>query len=159
MKKKVFLLKAGQIANRMFCIESGLILCYRNVEDKKIVSGLRKEGDFLIPADFYSQTRSPEYILTLENCTLYTLNHSYIQSALRDFPEFNFHMRVLLENNARFTEEFLHILRAHNAYAKYRWLIEHFSDLSKRVPAKHLASFIGITEQSLNRIKRESASY
>ena len=47
VKKKVVLLKAGQIATRMFFVESGSVLCYRRVGDKKVVSGLREEGDFI----------------------------------------------------------------------------------------------------------------
>lgn len=156
VKKKVFLLKAGQISSRMFFIESGSILCYRRIGDKKIVSGLRKEGDFLIPADsFYSQSRSTEYFMTLEEGTLCTINYNDLQAVYRDFPEFNTHMRVLAELNARFNEEFLHILRNHSAHTRYMWLPERFPDLVKRIPTKYLASYIGMTVQSFTRVKRE----
>jgi len=72
--------------------------------------------------------------MTLEDCTLSTLNHNDLKAAYRDFPEFNFHMRVLAELNARFTEEFLHVLRNYSAHARYTWLLERFPDFSKRIP-------------------------
>jgi len=159
VKKKAFLLKAGQIGNQMFYIESGLVLCYRCVGDKKIVSGLRKEGDFLISAEsFYSQSRSTKYFMTLEDCMLCTINHNDLQAVYRDFPAFNIHMRVLAELNVRFTEEFLHILRNHSAHTRYMWLLERFPDLVKRIPTKYLASYIGMTVQSFTRVKRELAN-
>jgi CRP-like cAMP-binding protein len=129
------------------------------VGDKKIVSGLRKEGDFFIPVDsFYSQSRSTEYFMTLEDCTLYTINHDNLKAVYRDYPEFNYHMRILAELNARFAEELLHVLRNYSAHDRYIWLLEHFPDFLGRIPTKHLTSYIGMTVQSFTKVKRELAN-
>jgi CRP-like cAMP-binding protein len=156
VKKKVFLLKAGQISSRIFYIESGLVLCYRRVGDEKVISGIRKEGEFLIPIDsFSSQARSTEYLFTLEDCVLCVLQHDHFQAIYKEFPEFNIHMRLLLEQHVKFAEGFLHVFRFGNAQDRCNWLFDHFPHLSKRIPTKYLASYIGITQQSFNRVKRE----
>jgi signal-transduction protein with cAMP-binding, CBS, and nucleotidyltransferase domain len=154
IKKNVYLQKPGQIPNRIHFIESGLIICYHNSGKRNITSAFRREGDLLISSEgLYSRTEAHEYHKTLEDSILDSLSYNLLQMICKDFPEFNTHLRVLMERNARLNEELLYLLRTERAQGRYKWLTEKFPDLLEKVPCEQMASYIGITRGLLYTIK------
>jgi CRP-like cAMP-binding protein len=154
IKKNVYLQKPGEIPSQMHFIESGLIICYYNSGKRNITSAFRREGDLLISTEgFYSRTETHEYYKTLEDSILYSLSYSLLQTICRNFPEFNIHLRVLMERNARLNEELLYLLRTERAEGRYNWIVEKFPDLLERAPNGQIAPYIGMTRGLLYAIK------
>jgi CRP-like cAMP-binding protein len=154
IKKGVYLLKPGQIPNCIYFIESGMIRCYLQIDQKEVSMAFRKEED-IVPSmnTFRSQGRSNEYIHTIEDCLVYTLSYEQYKKTCEQFPDFNIHILLLMERNYILTEECLNVIKNLRAHARYAWLTKRFPDFPQRVTAKHLASYIGITEGMLSVIK------
>ncbi|HEX8333454.1 MAG TPA: Crp/Fnr family transcriptional regulator, partial [Segetibacter sp.] len=100
-----------------------------------------------------SQRESYESIQALEDCIVYYISYEELQFVYRNFPEFNYIGRVLLERYYMLSEQRLYSLRMQRSQERYDYLLEHFPELILRVPAKFLASYLGITEVTMSKIK------
>lgn len=154
LPKKTMLLKAGHICRNVYFIEKGLLRCFYHKGDAEVSSWFMKEGDFIISIEsFYQQKESYESIQTLEDSVLHIMGYKELQAAYRNFPEFNFVGRVLTEKYHELWAQQLYALRMQSAYERYQWLLKQHAELILRVPGKYIASYLGIEETTLSKIK------
>jgi CRP-like cAMP-binding protein len=154
LPKKEYLLRSGQVSRKICFIVQGLLRCFYFKEGHEVSSWFMKEGDVIISVEsFLSQKPSYESIQALEDCVLYYITYDELQAGYRNFSEFNFIGRVLLEKYYTLSEQRLYSLRMQRAQERYDYLMEYHSELVLRVPAKYLASYLGITEVTMSRIK------
>ena len=158
LPKKEYLLKTGQVCNRIYFIESGIVRCFYVKYEKEICSWFMKEGDVIISVEsFFTQQPSYESIQALEDCVLHSIRHEELQYIFREFPEFNFIARILTERYYTLSEQRLYSLRMERAYERYHHLITKHAELVQRVPSTFIASYLGITLETLSRIKHARA--
>ena len=154
--KKDFILKKGHICFNIYFIQKGLARCFYIKDDKEISSWFMNEGDVIVSVEsFFKQVVSYESIQALEDCEMYYLSYADLQNAYQNFIEFNVTGRVLTEKYYMLSEQRLKQLRMQTSLEKYHDLIENNPQLIQRVPSKHLASYLGITEEHLSRIRAQ----
>lgn len=154
LSKKDYLLKAGHVCRSICFVETGLLRCFYIKGDTEVCSWFMKEGDVIISIEsFFQQKESYESIQALEDCTLFYIDYNELQFIYRNFPEFNFIGRVLTEKYYILWAQQLYALRMQQAQERYNWLLGSFPELILRVPAKYIASYLGITEAHLSVIK------
>ena len=154
VEKKGFLLKAGHVNRAIHFVDNGLLRCFYLKEDTEVCTWFMKSGDMILSIEsFYLQKESYENIQALENSTLFYLDYNELQYAYRTFPEFNFIGRVYTEKYHILWAQQLFGLRMQTPVERYRWLLTHHSELVLQVPSKYLASYLGIGEVTLSRIK------
>lgn len=113
-----------------------------------------KEGDLIISVEsFFQQKPSYESIQALEECTLISITYDELQYIYKTYPELNFIARVLTEKYYALSEQRLYSMRMQRAHERYKFLMDNFSELIKRVPSKYLSSYLSISEETLSRIK------
>ena len=152
--KKEYLLKAGHVSRSICFITQGLLRCFYIKEEQEVSSWFMKEGDIMISVEsFFRQEASYESIQALENCSLFYVSYDELQYIYRRFPEFNFIGRVLLEKYYMLSERRLYSLRMQRSHERYEYLLQHHPDLLLRVPAKYLASYLGLTEVTMSKIR------
>lgn len=152
--KKDLLLRAGHICQHIYFIQKGLLRCYYYKNDVEISSWFMKEGDVVVSVEsFFKQTTSYESIQALEDAELYYISYKELQQIYRDYPEFNFIARVLTEKYYCLSERRLYSIRMMRASERYEYLMQYQPELILRVPAKYLASYLGITPEMLSKIK------
>jgi len=154
LDRKAFLLKAGQICSNIYFVEKGILRSYYFKGDKEITSCITIENGICVSAtSFFSQQYGVENIQAIEDCTLYFLTHEDYQQLNTNFPDFNALCRILLEKCYSAREQRLMEFWMQPSYDRYNWLLHQSPELSQRVPAKHIASYLGITEAMLSTIK------
>ena len=154
LKRKEFLLKAGHVCRDICFVESGLLRCYYSQKDNETSSWFMKEGDVIVSIEsFFQQLPSYEWIQALEDTTLYGITFNELQHIYRAYPEFNFVGRVVLEKYYQLWAQQLYALRMKTGLERYDWLLENHFELTQRVPAKYIASWLGINETHLSLIK------
>lgn len=152
--RKAYLLKAGHISRNVYFISKGLLRCYYMRDGHDISSWFMKEGDVMISVEsFFLQKESYESIQALDDTTVHYISYEELQIIYRHFPEFNFIGRVLTERYYIQSEQRLYSIRMMRSQERYDYLMEHHPELVLRVPAKHLASYLGLTEVTLSKIK------
>lgn len=160
VRKKDFLLKAGHISGIVCFIETGLLRCYFLKDDQEMTSWFMKEGDVIFSIEsFYEQAPSKENIQALEDCSLYYITYSELEYVYRNFMEFNFIGRVLTIRYQTLWVKLFNSFRMSSAEERYEWVLKNHPDLELRgVPAKHIASYLGITEVTLSNVKGKRRS-
>lgn len=152
--KKDLILKKGKIATNIYFIEKGLVRCFYEKNGKEVSSWFMKEGDFIISVEsFYNQKPGNETIQALEDCSVYSINHQELMYMYLHYPEFNFIGRVLTEKYYILCEQRLYSMRMQKAKERYEYLQKSHPDLMQRVTAQHLASYLGVTMETLSRVK------
>ena len=155
--KKDFILKKGRVCEDIYFIEKGLVRCYHidenEKDEKEITDWFMSERDVIISVEsFLEQTPSEEYILAMEDCILYSISFKELEYAYETFRDFNIHGRKItgtyyLQSIKR--EKYL----KKPAPERYKFMMDHQPQLILRVPSKYIASYLGIDEATLSRIR------
>ena len=157
--KKEIILKQGRICYNIYFVEKGLLRCFYTKNDKEINSWFMKEHDVIFSVEsFLNQTPSYENIKALEDSRLYYISYAELQYLYTNCPEFNFIGRVVTEEYYKLSEQRLYSLRMQKANERYNFMMNHFPHIILRVPSKYIASYLGITEETLSRIRASNAN-
>jgi CRP-like cAMP-binding protein len=156
VRKGQHLLKIGDISERIYFVEKGLFRCYYASESGEISAWFMKEGDVIISVDsFFGQLPSYQAIVAMEEGLVYYITYKELQRIYSRFPEFNFTGRIITEKYYGFWDNMVYSLRMKKAEERYHYFLECHPELADRVPATYLASYLGITQQTLSRIKNK----
>jgi len=157
LRKKDFLLKKGQISNHIYFIQKGILRCYLDGEDgKETTKWFMDEGNVIVSVDsFFSRTPSVEAIHALEDCLLYGISYDELEYAYRNFMEFNFHGRQLTTNYYVLSDRRVTMLQRLRAPERYLYTKETQPKIVERVAGKYLATYLGIEEETLSRIRKK----
>lgn len=155
VKKKEKLLKIGQISKSIYFVYTGAIRSFHlNPKGDEVTSWLLFENEIAISVfSFFSQKPSFEEIEALEDCVLLRLNIDKLQQLYVDFPSFNYIGRILTEQYYIRSEEKAISLRTLTAKERYNQLLKKRPDIFKRVSLGHIASYLGITQHTLSRLR------
>ena len=150
------ILVAGNRANYLYFVEQGMLHNYYYQDRRKVTSWFYNEYQFVTAwHSFYTQKPSYEGIECLEDCVLYRISRSDYKKLINDSPAFNNFARLLAEEAFAFLDEFSKGWSFLSAKDKYHLLKEYLPDLELRVKLGAIASFLGITQETLSRIRAE----
>lgn len=154
--KKTVLLKEGDINTHVCMVISGLVRSYYMNEEKDITSRFMDEG-FIITSwiSFYTRKPGNEFLQTQEDTTLACVHYNDIQKLYDEFPEFNIIGRKQVEYSFYLSELRTRMLRKHTAEEKYKFFLENHPNLMQRVSLKHIASYLGMNEETLSRVRTQ----
>ncbi|QED39087.1 Crp/Fnr family transcriptional regulator [Antarcticibacterium arcticum] len=160
LRKKRFLLQDGDPCIYTTFVEKGLLRSFR-VDDKGNEHILQFGMQGWWVADLYSfLTGEPsEYnIEALEDSELLLITKSSWDQLLNEVPAFERYFRVLIQNNLIATQRRLMGTMTTTAEERYNSLIRDFPDITQRVPQHMIASYIGVTRETLSRLRSQLAA-
>jgi len=153
-KSGAFILKEGQVCNKACQVWEGLVRSYYMNDGKDITSRFMEEGDIITSwPSYYKQQPGNEFIEATEDTILLCLNYTDIQKLYSEMPEFNIVGRRQVEHAFFLAEQRTQMLRKHTAEEKYKFFLENHPTLLQRVPLKHIATYLGMNEETLSRIR------
>ena len=155
LPKKTILFEPKKYDSNFYFIAKGSARVYVIDEEGNEVSYiLFLEKDYLLSFDAYlHQKPSYEYIELLEDSVLYQLDSESLKQLYHSDIEIANFGRILAEKFAYFTEQRFIDRLTLSATARYLKLIEHHPEILKRVSLKYIASYLGIMQVSLSRIR------
>jgi len=154
-----FFLKKGETSNSYVCIAEGLLRSYvYDYEGNEITTGFIGKNEIAIDVvSLFHQVPTVEYLQALTDCECYVIDLEQFQQLYHSFKGFNEWgrawmseslFRLKLRTIAMITES------AGDRYTKLR--TEH-PQILQQAPLKYIASYLGITDTSLSRIRKELA--
>jgi len=156
LKKKDRLLKAGEVCRQIYFVEQGLFRCSYVEHFKEVCVWFMKEDDVIVSvSSFFPQEPSYQSIHAMENSRVYSITYDELQQIYYRFPEFNYIGRVLTEKYYYLSEERHYLLRMKTASERYDHFVRRYPDFLERLPATHIASYLGIALETLIRIKNK----
>jgi CRP/FNR family transcriptional regulator, anaerobic regulatory protein len=156
IKKGDWLLIPGEVANEIGFIQKGLFRNYFLVDGKESTRFLGSEGIFVtsIPS-FTSRTPSIEYVQALENSELLMLSYQNLQSMYEISQKWERMVRILAEYSYNEQQTRIYSLIAETAHDRYQNFCNSRPDLHQRVPQYIIANYLGISPETLSRIRKQ----
>jgi CRP-like cAMP-binding protein len=155
-KKGRILLQAKRLEDSIYFIKKGMVRAFTPLEDNDITFWFGKEGDAVISMRSYVENKpSYETIELLEDSELYELKTADLQRLFETDIHIANWGRRFAERELIKTEERLISRQFRTAADRYKELLVSNSDLLQRVQLGHIASYLGITQVSLSRIRTE----
>lgn len=153
VKKGTILLKEGQKSNSSYFVLKGCIRTYYVLDSEEKTTAFYTEMEVLTPPCVISKTPSEYYISCIEDSILTISNADMEAEVNSKFPKFEIMCRILSEELLAKVKINFDEFKTSSPEQRYLNLIEKRPDLIQRVPQHQLASYLGITPQSLSRLR------
>jgi len=156
LNKNDVLLSAGQVCKNMFFVEEGLLRLFSSDKSgKEHIVQFAPENWFISERDsLYFGTPSEFSIDVLEDAVLVVFDQQFVDKASAISSEFRMYNEYLLQNHIRQLQRRIHLLIGASAEQRYLDFIDLYADLSLRIPQWMIASYLGITPESLSRVRK-----
>lgn len=159
LRKRQYLLQEGDPCRYLAFVEKGMLRSY-SIDEKgsEHIIQFAFEGWWI--ADQYSfLTGEPSVynIDALEDCELLLLTRAGEEELMEKVPKVERFFRLLLQSNVIATQRRLVSSLSQPAEKRYHDLVESCPTIPQRVPQHMMASFLGITPETLSRIRRKAA--
>ena len=158
IKKGEFFLKSGKTCREMAFIESGYLRMYDIVDGKEITFWISNEGSFITSvSSFIFQTENYWNIQSLSGCTLLVINReSHFQLCDR-YPKWLEFDNLILAHSFAMLEQNMFAQLHMTAQQRFDGLMKREPSLFNQVPLQYIASMLGITPESLSRLRKNSS--
>lgn len=155
LEKGEFITVPGDISNEVCFVAEGLMALYVNMEDRKMVLEFFEENTYCCDYESFL-TRKPSrlYMEAMEKTTLVNLKFDDLQ--------YVYSLGASFERMGRLIAEYLYICISHKSSSlltespeqRYQELMQTRPYLFQRLPLYLIASYLGITPESLSRIRK-----
>ncbi len=141
----------------IYFIEKGLVRGYYFNEDKEITNWFAQEEEFATSFyAFITNKTTNENIQALEDCSLIEIPFSVLQNLYINFHETERLGRIITENYYIKLEERILSLQFKTAKERYQKFAVSKPSLLQRASLGQIASYLGITQETLSRIRTEN---
>jgi CRP-like cAMP-binding protein len=155
LRKRQYLLQEGDVNKYTAFVEKGMLRTYTvDTKGAEHILQFGMEGWWL--ADLYSflnDAPSTFNIEALEDCELLLITKPSWELLLQKIPAFERYFRILIQNNLVATQRRLIGALSETAEEQYIKLLNTYPDCVQRVPQHMIASYLGITRETLSRIR------
>ncbi|MEM6380292.1 MAG: Crp/Fnr family transcriptional regulator [Bacteroidota bacterium] len=152
-KKGTVLLEEGQISSDGYFVLKGCLRTFYVVDGNEKTTAFYTEMEGLTPHCVLNKQPSEYFIACVEDSILTVANPDMEVVLYEKFPRFENLCRILSEELLAKAQLSLDQFKTFSPEERYLYLVEKRPDLLQRVPQYQLASFIGITPQSLSRLR------
>jgi CRP-like cAMP-binding protein len=156
LRKKQYLLQEGDVCKYMAFVEKGLLRSY-NVDDKGYEHMIQFawEGWWISDTySFLSGDPAAYNIDAIEDAELLLITLPHFEEMTLKVPKMERYFRILFQNNIVSKERRLLSSITYSAEEKYLKLSETNPELIQRIPQNLIASYLGITPETLSRIRK-----
>lgn len=159
-EKNSFLLEEGKTANHYWFIQSGFIRSYViDTEGNDITTNFFSVGDIVIDwPSFFLRNPTRENIQALSDCVCWQLDFETFQELFHSIRNFREQGRTTLVSSYFALKRHSISMIADQAKDRYLSLVKEKPHVVQNVSLKHIATFLGITDTSLSRIRKEITS-
>jgi CRP-like cAMP-binding protein len=144
----------GHTCKTIYFVVSGMLrICYWK-DGNDITESFEAENSIVARAEsLFEGLPSKKAIHSVEDSKLVAINAVKLYESFKQFPILERLFRKIFEQQYVRTIHRLESLQFNSPEERYRQLLTQQADIVLRVPLKHIASYLGITQVSLSRIR------
>jgi len=155
--KDACLIQPGSISQHSFFLESGFLRTYTFDPDghevtTRLFSAPAFANDYL---SYFQRQPAKEYLQAITDCVIWQIPYEAMQQAFHQLPHFREMGRMMLTYNYVHLHSQMLSMVQQTAEDRYLQLVEAQPGIIQNVPLKIIASYLGITDSSLSRIRRD----
>lgn len=154
LKKSTILEECSDVWNVIGLVKSGLIRTYYYKNDKEVTEGFIGEGrTFTSVESFFMQRKTNVFVEAETDVVYYRAKLEDIAELCHKYQDFDeFFLRAMLAT-IEMINVYAQIIQLESADEKYEVFCRQFADVVLRVPSVHIASCLGITPETLSRVR------
>lgn len=146
--------KSTYICNKISFLRKGLIRMFYYKKDKEVTEGFVRPGRAFTSFESYFQQKNSIYFLEAEeDCVYYRMTYDDIEELCHKYREFDLFYQESMIKVILTLKLYIDILQSETADEKYDVFCREFSDVVLNVPSIHIASCLGITPETLSRVR------
>jgi len=160
IEKADFLLRQGEVCDKVFFVEKGLLRAYKvDDEGKEHINQFAPENWFITDRSSILFNHPSEYFIdALEDSELIVFENEFLIEASNISTSFREYNKNLLHNHIRQLQIRIDSLLGLPAEKRYLDFVETYFNLTLRVPQWMIASYLGISPESLSRVRKKLAA-
>lgn len=144
----------GHTCRNIYFVKKGLLRIYYYKDGLDITESFEFEHSMVARADsLFNAAPSQKGIQAIEKSTLIAINSALLFNLYDEHHDIERLFRKIFENAYVQTVHRIESLQFHTAEERYKNLLDESGEIISRVPLKHIASYLGITQVSLSRIR------
>lgn len=155
--KNDLIIRAEKVERSLYFLEKGAAMAYSDGKDNKVVFWFGFEGDIVLSYNSYiNNTPGYENIEILEDSLVYEMKTAVLDKLYQNHIGLANWGRKFAELELIKTEERYIARLFKSASVRYQELLQNYPLLVRRVQLGHIASYLGITQVTLSRIRAEN---
>lgn len=157
LAKGDYFLKEGQLSDEYLFLESGFIRAFTtDPGGNDITTNFYSANQVVFEvSSFFTRSKTKETLQALTDCSGSVLSYTELNLLFHTIPEFReFGRSMLVKGFVSLKQRTLSLINE-TAEERYASLINSKQEVFQYAALKHIASYLGITDTSLSRIRRE----
>ena len=156
--KNEYFVSQGKVCRKLAFIAEGVVrFCMFRDDGTDVTCFFMCENDFVgDPESFFPQKPSDKNVQALTDCQLITIYYENMQKILQQVPsgkEINAAIDHYVMMKMLYQRTFLLNL---DATVRYKEFMREYAHILQRIPLSYIANFLGITQQSLSRLRKQN---
>ena len=155
-QKDFILLKENIVSDYIYFIEKGVARIYYYKNGKEITEWVAMDGQFFLSiTSFFQRTPSNLTIQTIEPSQVYGIHHDDLMKLADEHHDIERLLRKMVTFSLILSQERMDSIQFESAQQRYEKLLRTSPQIVQRVPLTYIASFLGITLETLSRIRSQ----
>jgi len=157
--KHQFQLSEGKICDEYLFLQKGYMRAFaHDTEGNDVTTGFYAPGQIIFEvASFFNRTRSKENIHALTDCEGWFITYEQLNALFHALPQFREFGRSILVKGYSELKNLMLITITETAEERYEHILISNPGIFQHAPLKNIASYLGITDTSLSRIRKDFA--
>lgn len=153
-KKGEIVVREGQFSKKGFLIVQGCSRAYYLKDGKDISDWFTFENQIMASiVSFFSKEPSPHYVEFIEDSTVIEFTKDTVDILSNKYHDFERFINKVVTKTMLGLCERLYTIQFNKAEVRYKHLLTIYPDITNRIPLTHIASYLGITLETLSRIR------
>lgn len=149
-----FFAKGGKVCKELYFMEKGYARGYYELDGKEMTTWFAFENDlFTSFYSYISQKPAVENLVAMEECQVCQIRQEDLARLYKQFHEIESLGRLINEHYYVKLEERMNAKHFKTAKELYDLLLQDTPQLLQRVPLGHIASYLGMSQETLSRIR------
>jgi len=157
LRKSDYFIQEGQTCKEVCFVRSGTFRTFFcSSKSEEISYCITFPGQLLTAySSFIAAAKSSENIQALQPATIEILSKSLIDNTAATSPNWMKLLKVMAEGQYIALEDRIFQLQKYDAVQRYKNLLKKHPEYIQQIPLQYLASYLGITQRHLSRIRKE----
>lgn len=155
-EKGEIVIREGQFSKKAYLILQGCARAYYLKDGKDISDWFAFENEFIASiASFFSREPSLHYVEFVEDAIVLEFSKDTIDTLSNKYRNFERYITKVVTETMLGLCERLYTIQFNKAEERYKHLISIHPEITKKIPLTHIASYLGITLETLSRIRNQ----
>lgn len=158
INKNDFFLEAGQRCAKVGFLCNGILCSFiYDSEGNEVVKHFIEPNQFFTDLESYEHAKPARLnIISITDSDILSINRQKNERLQEQIPKWEYVQGLFAAQALNRMVQMQNFLHFGSATDKYRYFVKNYPNLARHVPLKYIASYLGITQSSLSRLRREN---